>query len=207
MPDGSIRIGVLVSGGGSNLGAILKAQRSQELGQGRVVLVVSNKPDAYALERAADHGVERLVILRRDHASDESYDQALIKSLDEHHVQLVVLAGFLRKLGPQVIGKYRGRILNIHPALLPKYGGAGMYGHFVHEAVLAAKEKESGCTVHLVDEEFDHGPVIAQAKVPVMAGDHPEDLARRVLEQEHLLYPATIADFCNRLSGVQGSIS
>ena len=105
---------------------------------------------------------------------------------------MVCLAGYLKKVGPEIIGRFRGRILNIHPALLPKFGGPGMYGHQVHEAVIAAGEKESGCRVHMVDEEFDHGPILAQAQVPVLPGDTPDTPAARILEQEHGLYPKTI---------------
>lgn len=202
-----MRIGVLVSGGGSNLGAILKAQRQGELGPGRVVLVISSRLGAYALERAADHGVERMVLERKAYPSEEAFDEALLAALEQFHVQLVVLAGYLRKIGPKVLNRYSGRILNIHPALLPKFGGTGMYGHYVHEAVLAAGATESGCTVHVVDEEFDHGPILAQTTVPVEPGDTPETLAARILEEEHRLYPATIAEFCDRLMSTQGKPS
>lgn len=205
MPEGLLRIAVLVSGGGSNLGALLKAQRQDDLGNARVTLVISSRADAYALQRAADHGVESVVLDRKQYLDDNAFEQALLDTLEAAHIHVVALAGYLRKIGPRVIARYRGRILNIHPALLPKFGGAGMYGRHVHEAVLKAGETESGCSVHLVDEEFDHGQVLAQARVPVMPEDTPEELAARVLEQEHQLYPATVADFCNKLMTMQGS--
>jgi phosphoribosylglycinamide formyltransferase-1 len=194
-----VRIAVLVSGGGSNLQAILQAQDSGQLAGAQVTLVLSSKDDAYALERARRHKVATAVIERASAPSDEAFESMILAALAKAETDVICLAGYLKKLGPGVVCRYQGRILNIHPALLPKFGGPGMYGHFVHEAVLAAGEKESGCSVHVVDEEFDHGPVLAQAKVPVIPGDTPESLAARVLEQEHRLYPKTIAEFCRQL--------
>lgn len=190
---------VLISGGGSNLEAILQAQSAGELGRARVAVVISNKPDAGGIEKARRYNVPTRVVDRKVLGSEDAFQNALLSALTESKVDVICLAGFLRKLGPALIQKFKGRILNIHPALLPKYGGAGMYGHFVHEAVIAAGDKESGCTVHVVDEEFDHGPALAQARVPVLAGDTAESLAARVLEQEHRLYPQAIAEFCEGL--------
>ncbi|HVO32735.1 MAG TPA: phosphoribosylglycinamide formyltransferase [Elusimicrobiota bacterium] len=195
-----LRTAVLVSGGGSNLEAILVAGERGELPRIRVVLVVSTRSDAFALTRAHDHGVEAWSLDPKHFGSDDEFQSALLQKLREARIDLICLAGYLRKLSPAIVRDYRGRILNIHPALLPKFGGPGMYGHFVHEAVLASGERESGCTVHLVDEEFDHGPILAQARVPVRAGDTPEQLAARVLEQEHRLYPKTINDFSEHLA-------
>jgi len=196
-----IRIAVLVSGGGSNLEAILQSCERGELPGISVDLVISSRPGVLAIERARKRGIETVVVDPKAFASDAEFQAAILKHLKASQIDLVCLAGYLRKLGVNLIQAYRGRILNIHPALLPKFGGAGMYGHFVHEAVLKAGEKESGCTVHLVDEEFDQGPILAQARVPVKAGDTPEQLAARVLEQEHRLYPSTIKQFCEKLRG------
>jgi len=191
---------VLISGGGSNLEAILRAQAAGELGRGQVGLVISNKPEAAGLERARRYNVPARVVDRKALGSENAFQAALLSALTDSKTDVVCLAGFLRKLAPVIIQKFRGRILNIHPALLPKYGGAGMYGHFVHEAVIAAGDAESGCTVHVVDEEFDRGPVLAQVRVPVLPGDNAETLAARVLEQEHRLYPQAITRFCEGLS-------
>ena len=200
-----VRIAVLVSGGGSNLEAILQAQETGQLTGAEVVLVLSSKKDVQALERASRHKIATAVIERASVSTDEAFERAILDGLAKAETDLICLAGYLRKLGPGIIRRYQGRILNIHPALLPKFGGPGMYGHFVHEAVMAAGEKESGCSVHVVDEEFDHGPVLAQAKIAVVPGDTPESLAARILEEEHRLYPKTIAEFCRKLtlSGVR----
>lgn len=200
-----IRIVVMVSGGGSNLEAILEAQETGRLPGGEVVLVISSNADAYALERAQNHGIETAVIERKAFAGDEAFQAAILEQLFKARADVVCLAGYLKKVGPGIIRRFRGRILNIHPALLPKYGGAGMYGHYVHEAVLAAGEKESGCSIHIVDEDFDHGRILAQVKVPVLPTDSPDTLAARILEQEHALYPKALREFCEKLtvSGVQ----
>ena len=200
MPEGkTVRIAVLVSGGGSNLEAILKAQESGMLPGGQVVLVVSSRPGVLALERAQKRGIATAVVDPKTFADDARFQAALEAALEKAQIKIICLAGYLRKLGVNIIRRYRSRILNIHPALLPKYGGAGMWGHYVHEAVLAAGDKESGCSVHVVDEEFDHGPVLAQTRVPVLPGDTAETLAARILEQEHKLYPETLRNFIKRL--------
>jgi len=185
------RAAVLVSGGGSNLGAILDAQKAGRLTHTKVEVVISSKPGVYALERAKQHGVPAVVV-------EKGAEAPLLQALSDHRIDLLLLAGYLRKLSPAVIQRFRNRILNIHPALLPKYGGAGLYGHHVHEAVLKAGEKESGCSVHVVDEEFDHGPVLAQSRVPVLPNDTPDTLAQRVLAEEHKLYPRIIEEYSNR---------
>ena len=146
-----------------------------------------------------NHRIETAVVERKAFRAKKRSMRRLLAPLVQSEADVLCLAGYLKKLGPGIIQRYRGRILNIHPALLPKYGGAGMYGHFVHEAVLKAGEKESGCTVHVVDEEFDHGPILAQARVPVLPGDDANKLAARVLEQEHKLYPKTIKEYCEKL--------
>jgi phosphoribosylglycinamide formyltransferase 1 len=183
------RIGVLASGGGSNLQAIL--DHLAELGDARrgdVVLVASNRPDAGALDRATRAGVERAV-LRSPHAPD---GVELDDVLARHEIDLVALAGYMRLIPDVVTRAYRGRMLNVHPALLPDFGGTGMYGARVHRAVIGAGAPLSGPSVHFVDEVYDHGAVIAQWPVPVLAGDDEHALAARVLRAEHLLYPRVV---------------
>ena len=183
------RIGVLASGGGSNLQAIL--DHLAALGESRradVVLVASNRPDAGALARAARAGVAT-VVLQSPHAPQgEKLDVALAR----HGVDLVALAGYMRLVPDAVTRAYRGRMLNVHPALLPEFGGTAMYGGRVHRAVLQAGAPLSGPSVHFVDEVYDHGAVIAQWPVPVVAGDDEHTLAARVLRAEHLLYPRVV---------------
>lgn len=194
-----MRIAVMVSGGGSNLQSILDASRTGNLKDlAEVVLVASNKRDAFALERAKKAGVDALTLEPKSFTSRAGFYAALIEEFEKRNVGLVCLAGFLLKVEPNLVQRYRGRILNIHPALLPKYGGPGMYGHHVHEAVLRAGETESGCTVHVVDEEFDHGPVLLQRKAPVLPGDDAQTLAARVLKEEHRLYPEAIEIFIRK---------
>lgn len=180
----SCRVAVCVSGGGSNLQALLEALQGEA--PARVVLVLSNRPDAGGLERARQAGVPAEVL------SDPADTTDWITRLGRRDVDLVVLAGYLKLVPPGVLTKYRGRMINIHPALLPAFGGPGMYGRRVHEAVLASGATESGATVHLVDEEFDRGEILGQRRVPVHAGDTPESLAARVLEAEHRLLPAVV---------------
>jgi phosphoribosylglycinamide formyltransferase 1 len=182
------KIGALVSGGGTNLQAIIDACESGYLPDTRVVVVISNKQDAYALERAKKHKIDGVFLDRKAYSSPAEYSSAILKELEKRDVNLVCLAGYLLKLDPDIIRRYKGRIMNIHPALLPKFGGPGMYGHHVHEAVIKAGEKESGCTVHFVDEVYDNGEIILQSKVPVLKTDTPETLAKRILEKEHKTY-------------------
>jgi phosphoribosylglycinamide formyltransferase-1 len=179
-----MRVAVAVSGRGSNLQALLRA-----LGPGapaRVVLVLSDRLDAGALERAREHGVPAEVL------SDPADAAEWLTRLERHGSELVVLAGYLKLVPAPVIVRFRDRILNIHPALLPAFGGKGMYGHRVHQAVLASGAQESGATVHLVDEAYDHGLVLGQARVPVLPDDTPDRLAARVLAVEHRLLPAAV---------------
>jgi phosphoribosylglycinamide formyltransferase-1 len=184
-------LGFLASHGGSNLLAILTAIQTGRLPAVPGV-VISNNSDAGALQHARTFGVPGLHLSSHTHPDPAVLDAAILAGLNAHGVTLVVLAGYMRKLGPRVLEAYRGRILNIHPALLPAHGGQGMYGMNVHRAVIAAGERESGCTVHLVTEEYDQGPVLAQARVPVLPGDTAEALQARVLEQEHRLYAETL---------------
>jgi formyltetrahydrofolate-dependent phosphoribosylglycinamide formyltransferase len=179
-----MRVAVAVSGRGSNLQALLRA-----LGPGapaRVVLVLSDRPEAGALERAHEYEVPAEIL------SDPADATEWLTRLERHGTELVVLAGYLKLVPAPVIARYRDRILNVHPALLPAFGGKGMYGHRVHEAVLASGARESGATVHLVDEAYDRGPVLGQVRVPVLPDDTPDRLAARVLEVEHRLLPAAV---------------
>lgn len=190
------RIAVLASGRGSNLQALIDAIKDGRIRNGKIVLVISNNEKAYALERARREGIEAIFIDPRGCKDIDEYSEKLLKELKKREISLVCLAGFLLKLSKKFVDVYRWRILNIHPALLPKFGGAGMYGHHVHEAVIKAREKFSGPTVHFVDEEYDHGPIIKQIKVEVRSDDTPDSLADRVLKQEHILYPEVVNLFC-----------
>lgn len=185
--ENSVGLAVFVSGSGSNLQALLDATRAGIL-SAKVVLVVSNRRDAYGLERAANAGIATFVFKGKKYGTAEKAGEVLLGKLKEHGAEYIALAGYLRLLPPAVVRAYRNRIVNIHPALLPKYGGKGMYGHFVHEAVLASGDTESGVSVHLVDEIYDHGKVLEQVKVPVMPDDTADALAARVLKQEHKIY-------------------
>lgn len=160
-------------------------------------VVISNNSNSMALERAKNEGIPAFHISQKKYPEPEELDNAIIAILERYEVDIVILAGYMKKLGSKVINRFKGKILNIHPALLPKYGGEGMYGKFVHEAVIKNKEKESGCTVHIVDEIYDHGRILGQTKVPVFPEDTPEILAERVLEQEHILYPEIIRKIAN----------
>ncbi|MCX7736378.1 MAG: phosphoribosylglycinamide formyltransferase [Candidatus Kapabacteria bacterium] len=191
-----IKLGFLASHGGSNMQAIIDACKSGTINAVPVV-VISNNSNSMALERARNEGIPAYHISQKKYPEPEDLDNAIIEVLEKYKVDIVILAGYMKKLGSKVINRFKGKILNIHPALLPKYGGEGMYGKFVHEAVIKNKEKESGCTVHIVDEIYDHGRILGQAKVPVFPDDTPEILAERVLEQEHRLYPEVIGKIAN----------
>lgn len=181
------RVAVLASGGGTNLQAILDHQAALgATAEARVVLVASDQPGAGALQRARDAGITAIELDR------EGRTHGLAAILAAHHIDLVALAGYMRLVPPDVVAWYRGRIVNVHPALLPAFGGAGMYGHHVHNAVLASGVNLTGPTVHFVDERFDEGPIIAQVPVPVNPGDTAEDVAARVLRAEHALYPRVV---------------
>jgi phosphoribosylglycinamide formyltransferase-1 len=186
-----LAIGFLASHGGSNMQAILDAIAAGAL-PAEPRIVICNNSGARALERARAAGVPGLHLSAAALGSEEALDRAMLEALRGHGVGLVVCAGYMRKVGPRVLAAYARRMLNIHPALLPRHGGKGMYGIRVHEAVLAAGERETGVTVHLVDEVYDHGPIVAQARVPVQPGDTPEALQARVLQAEHRLYPETL---------------
>ena len=184
-----VRVAVLASGGGTNLQALLDALRDSPLA--RVVRVITNRPDAGALERARAGGVAATVL--RDPGDAVELLTALAP-----HADLVVLAGYLKLVPPAVVARFRWRMINIHPALLPAHGGPGMYGNRVHAAVLASGATESGSTVHYVDEQYDRGPIIAQQRVAVRPGDTAETLAARVLEVEHRLLPLVVLELARR---------
>ena len=183
-----LHIGFLASGGGTNMQAIIDACREGRV-DGVPRAVISNSSTSGALERARRAGIPGYHLSSRTHPDADALDRAILEALTANEVNILCLAGYMKLLGPKTIDAYRGRILNIHPALLPRHGGRGFYGHHVHEAVLAAGDRESGPTVHVVDERYDHGPILAQIKVPVLPDDTPETLAARVLEQEHRIYP------------------
>lgn len=172
------RVAVLVSGGGTNLQALIDKVADGSLPQVELVKVIASKESAYALERAAKAGIETAVAKEQPQVLEE---------LDASGAEMIVLAGYMKVLSPEIIKKYRNRIINIHPSLIPKYCGKGFYGIRVHNAVIAAGEKESGATVHYVDEGVDTGEIILQEKVPVLEGDSPEELAARVLKTEHVI--------------------
>jgi len=197
----SLNIACLVSGSGTNLQAIIDRIESGAL-DARIVAVISNVPGAGALERAQKHGIPWFVVNNKDYPSRELFDRELAAIIDRQQARLICLCGFLRIFSPFIIDRYPDRIINIHPALLPSFGGKGFYGHKVHDAVLAAGVKTSGCTVHFVDGEVDHGPIVLQRIVPVLPGDTAETLAARVLEQEHLAYPDAIQLFAQGRVGI-----
>lgn len=184
-----IRIAFLASNNGTSLRAVVAAIEAGDLAA-TPCLTVSNRKAAPALEFAREHGIPTIVIPTK--ADPEAADARLARALTDANADLVILSGYLRKLGPKTLASFPGRILNIHPALLPKFGGPGMYGRHVHEAVIAARERVSGATVHLVDEHYDHGATIAQAKVPVRPDDTPELLERRVMAEEPGLFVRTL---------------
>lgn len=191
-----LKISVLVSGGGTNLQAIIDAIEQGTLEDAAVVQVIASNGRAYALERARNHGIKAVVIGKETHEDPAERTAALIEALRQEDTDLVVLAGYMSVLAPAFIEAFRGRIINIHPSLIPKFCGMGMYGQRVHQAVLAAGEAESGATVHFVDEGVDTGKIILQDKVPVLPEDTPEALSARVLEVEHRILPAAIGMIC-----------
>jgi phosphoribosylglycinamide formyltransferase-1 len=185
------RLGFLASHGGSNMQAIVDACKEGRL-HAELAVVISNNSESTALERARREGIPRYHLSSATHPDPAQLDAAIMRALEDHGVDLVILAGYMKLLGPQTLARYRGRILNIHPALLPRFGGKGLYGKKVHEAVLAAGERVTGVTIHLVDERYDAGPIVAQSEVPVLEDDTVDSLAARVLEREHQLFAETL---------------
>ncbi len=195
-----VKIGVLVSGGGTNLQALLDARKRGEIPDGEIGLVIASRKKAYALERARMAGVPALALPRRDYESPADYDAALLTALQEAGVELVVLAGFLCVLGEKMLKGYEGRIVNVHPSLIPAFCGDGFYGLHVHEAALERGVKVTGATVHLVNEVTDGGPILLQKAVEVLEGDTPESLQKRVMEQaEWVLLPKAVSMLCQKI--------
>lgn len=191
------RIGVLVSGGGTNLQAIIDAQKSGIITSGEVVTVVSNKKGVYALERAENAGIETAVIEKKAFATQEDFDRAIARHMKERRVDLIVMAGFLCIVGEELIKEYPDRIINIHPSLIPSFCGAGYYGIKVHEAALSYGVKVSGATVHFVNGVVDGGRIIAQKAVYIKDGDTPQTLQKRIMEEaEWIILPQSIEKIC-----------
>ncbi|MDC0700755.1 phosphoribosylglycinamide formyltransferase [Clostridium sp. D33t1_170424_F3] len=192
-----LNIAVLVSGGGTNLQALIDAQNAGQIENGALSLVISSKADAYALERARQAGISTRVLLRREFARQADYDAALLALLADYRIDLVVLAGFMTIISETVIREYENKIINVHPALIPSFCGPGFYGLHVHEAALEKGVKVSGATVHFVNEVCDGGPIILQKAVEVCQDDTPETLQRRIMEQaEWKLLPEAVSLFC-----------
>ena len=199
------RIAVLVSGGGTNLQALIDAQLRGELGGGEIVAVISSKEGAYALERGAKAGIPGYVLPRNQFDSNRAMTVALVAKLKELDIDLVVLAGCMVIFTKELVEAYPNAVMNVHPALIPSFCGEGFYGLYVHEAALAYGVKLSGATVHFVSEECDGGPIIAQKAVPVMENDTPETLQRRIMEQaEWKLLPEAVSLFCQGRISVNG---
>ena len=192
-----MRIAALASHGGSILQAVIDACETGELAA-QVCLVVSNNSSAGAVARAEKHGIATAHLSNRTHPDPDALDTAIEQALLESGAQWVLLTGYMKKLGPRTLDRYRNRIINTHPALLPKFGGQGFYGRKVHAAVLEAGESESGATVHLVDGEYDTGPILAKRKVPVRPGDTVENLEERVKEAERALIVTTLGELARR---------
>ena len=203
-----LKIAVCVSGGGTNLQAILDAIDNGTITNAEVKVVISNNKNAYALERAKNHGIENLCISPKDYPSREAFNETFLEKLDSYEVDLVVLEGFLVVIPPKMIETYRNRIINIHPSLIPSFCGTGYYGLKVHEGVLSRGVKVTGATVHFVDEGTDTGPIILQKAVEVEQDDTPEILQRRVMEQaEWIIMPKAIDLIANgRVSVVDGRV-
>lgn len=201
-----LKIGVLASHGGSNMQAIVDRIEADRL-DARIVLVISNNSGSGAIERAKRHGLPWAHMSGRTHPEPGELDAAIRDALLAAGADVVVLAGYMKKIGPLTLDGFRGRILNIHPALLPRHGGQGLYGIRPHESVLAAGDAESGATVHVIDAEYDEGPILAQRRVPVLPDDTPQTLQQRVLAEEHVIYADVLTEIVAGrivLPGAQG---
>jgi phosphoribosylglycinamide formyltransferase-1 len=192
MSGDMLNIAVLGSGRGSNFQTILAAIQQGRIPNARIAVVISNNSGAGILEIARNNSLPAVHLSHRQFPTEDEFVDALLSLLRVHGVNFIVLAGYMKRIHPRVIEAYRRRIINIHPALLPRHGGAGMYGHHVHEAVIAAGDRISGATVHFVDEEYDHGSIVLQKTVSVTRDDTPETLAAKVLDIEHEIYPEAI---------------
>ncbi len=194
-----VNISVLVSGGGTNLQAVIDNIENGYIDNGQVVQVISSRQDSYALTRAAKHGIKGIHIGKGNFPDAGQRTQAILSALDREHTGLVILAGYMQILAPEVIHSYKDRVINIHPSMIPAFCGEGYYGERVHAAVLESGVPFTGATVHFVDEGVDTGPIILQKKVPVLAGDTVHTLATRVLETEHKLLPEAVRLLCRKL--------
>ena len=199
-----MNIAVFASGRGSNFQAILNAIDAGIL-PARIVVLISNTSDAGAIEIAHANNISTKHLSQKMFSSEEALANAMLEVLEKNHAEFIALAGYLKKIPLQVIRQYRNRIANIHPALLPLFGGEGMYGHRVHEAVIANSEKVSGATVHLVDEEYDHGPIVLQKTVAILPDDTPETLAEKVLKIEHEIFPLALKAFAEGRVKIEGT--
>ena len=200
-----LNIAVLVSGVGTNLQALLDAKRDGKIPDGRFALVLSSRPDAYALTRAKSGGLPTVIVARSAYASKQAFDQSILAVLREHCIDVLVLAGFMCILGQEIIRAYNGRILNVHPSLIPAFCGEGYYGLKVHQAALDRGVKVTGATVHLVNETPDGGKILLQKAVDILPGDTPQTLQRRVMEQaEWVLLPQAVQQLCALLKGKKG---
>ena len=189
-----LNIAVFASGRGSNLEALQHAISKREV-EAKIAVVISNNSDAGALKLAQSFQIPAVHLSQKQFPTQEEFCHAVLKALESFGVQLIVLAGYMKKIDPAVIRKYRDRIINIHPALLPSFGGKGMYGRRVHEAVISSGATITGATVHIVDEKYDHGPVVLQESIPVLPHDTPDSLAERVLQVEHTILPKAVRLF------------
>lgn len=196
-----VRLAVLLSGSGTTLQNLIDRIADRTL-RAEIAIVVASRPDAYGLERARRAGAPTIVVSRKEHADSDRFNDALHEAIDPYGVDLVVLAGFLSLFQPRA--RYAGRVLNIHPALIPAFCGSGFYGDKVHRAVIESGVKISGCTVHFADDQYDHGPIIAQKAVPVLDDDTPDSLAARVHEAENELYPEAIRLFAAGRLKIEG---
>lgn len=201
-----LNIAVLVSGGGTNLQALINAEHSGKIKNGKITCVISSSPDAYALERAKQNGIDTKVVRRKDYADRKAYSEAIVEVLQEAKADLVVYAGFMVILDEVVAKAFPNKMMNVHPALIPSFCGKGFYGLHVHEAVLDAGVKLTGATVHFVNEVCDGGPIILQKGVEVLDDDTPETLQRRVMEQaEWEILPEAVSLFCQGKITVEGN--
>ncbi len=201
MTDNFKKIGVLVSGGGTNLQALIDAEKAGELSNGKISLVISSKPDVYALERAKNNNIDTLVLNRKEYENIKDYSKALADALTNAEIDLVVLAGFLTIIDEQMYERFENKIINVHPALIPSFCGKGYYGLRVHEAALEKGIKVSGATVHIVTPECDAGPIILQKAVEVLQNDTPETLQKRIMEEaEWIILPQAVEMVCSQLS-------
>ena len=206
MSNSQTNIAVLVSGGGTNLQALIDAEKRNELGNGKITLVIASKDGVYALERAKNNNIESVVLPRKQYASIADYSKALVDTMKSANIDLVVLAGFLTIIDEQVYEAFPNKILNVHPALIPSFCGKGYYGLYVHEAALEKGVKVSGATVHIVTPDCDAGPIVLQKAVEVKQGDTPETLQRRIMEEaEWKILPEAVKLFCDGRINVENN--